>query len=204
MSSRSRVSCCETLSDGVGDSLLTIQCEFEVSATGSSTAFYFLSYSDVHGILNCDLWSTLSEVDREATIVREGEGGRLEAEYLIWPQSGHGMFCRMGSTAVLLRQTRKAHFQRILDPARPFLSHTAVTCSLARPSYTRNFWSRVKSIGRMVRPPKEGAPSQRISRKTRVTGDADSDRVLHISQDKIDSVVRTLTQATPKPLPTEN
>jgi hypothetical protein len=32
MSSRSRVSCCETLSDGVGDSLLTIQCKFEVLA----------------------------------------------------------------------------------------------------------------------------------------------------------------------------
>ncbi|KAJ7855466.1 hypothetical protein B0H14DRAFT_3448996 [Mycena olivaceomarginata] len=68
MSSRSRVSCCESLSDGVGDSMLTIQCEFEVNATGSSTAFYFLIYSDVHDILNCDLWSTPSEVDREARI----------------------------------------------------------------------------------------------------------------------------------------
>ncbi|KAJ7821854.1 hypothetical protein B0H14DRAFT_2598875 [Mycena olivaceomarginata] len=106
MSSRSRVSCCESLSDGVGDSLLIIQCEFEVSATGSSTAFHFLSYSDVHEILNCDLWSTLSEVDREA------------------------------------------------DNRSPRTN----TGPRSRPSYTRNFWSRVKSIGR-VQPPKEGAPT---------------------------------------------
>ncbi|KAF7339081.1 BTB domain-containing protein [Mycena venus] len=52
-------------SDGLGDSLLTIQCASEVGATWVlPTAFYFLCYSDMRDILNCERWGALSEVDR--------------------------------------------------------------------------------------------------------------------------------------------
>ncbi|KAJ7182413.1 hypothetical protein C8R43DRAFT_1116056 [Mycena crocata] len=57
-------------SDGLDDSLLTIQCASEVGATWVlPTAFYFLCYSDMRDILNAPTWGRLSGVDQETTIV---------------------------------------------------------------------------------------------------------------------------------------
>ncbi|KAJ7731818.1 hypothetical protein DFH07DRAFT_846989 [Mycena maculata] len=57
-------------SDGLDDSLLTIQCASEVGATWVlPTAFYFLCYSDMRDILNSPQWQRLSPVDQETTIV---------------------------------------------------------------------------------------------------------------------------------------
>lgn len=57
-------------SDGLDDSLLTIACASEVSATWVlPTAFYFLCYSDMRDILNSPNWGRLSAVDQETTIV---------------------------------------------------------------------------------------------------------------------------------------
>ncbi|KAJ7692828.1 hypothetical protein B0H17DRAFT_1132807 [Mycena rosella] len=57
-------------SDGLDDSLRTIQCAAEVGAAWVlPTAFYFLCYSDMRDILNAQQWARLAPVDQETTIV---------------------------------------------------------------------------------------------------------------------------------------